>query len=142
MDQLKLIRHNMGGINLPDDPAFGPWRLDAAFSVPKFMEVAAAMIYGSERITIRGKTKEALEEFVQKNDLHKHPRRIKLEITQPELGKPAKPPEIPKIPESKENFPKKNLGQEFPCTCNNNLQKFDGSDDYYGYPKPRKTFKR
>lgn len=86
-NQLKLIKHNMGRINLPDDPAFGPWLLEASFSVPGFMAVAAALIYGSERLAVRGKTKEALEEFVSKNRFDKHPRLIRLEITEPEKGK-------------------------------------------------------
>lgn len=81
---LKLIRHNMGGVDLPDDPSFGPWRLDMSFRVPGFMEVAAAFIYGTEQIVVRSKTKEALEKFASNNNFQKHPRLIKIEITQPE----------------------------------------------------------
>jgi len=116
-DQIKLIRHNIGGINHPDDPAFGPWKLEASFRVPQFMEVAAAMLYGSEQITIRGKTKEALEECVKQNAFDKHPRLIKLEITQP----------APEPPE-----PKEMLGWPGAPRCNNGF-------DSYGYPqKPHK----
>lgn len=82
--QIKLISHNMGGVNLPDDPEFGPFRLDATFRVPEFMQVAAAMIYGSESVSIRGKTKEALEEFAKEKGLTTHPRLIKLTVTEPE----------------------------------------------------------
>ena len=69
---IKLIKHNMGGINNEDDPSFGPYRLNATFRVPSFMEVAAVFIYGNEEIILRGKTEEALEEFISLNNLRKH----------------------------------------------------------------------
>lgn len=84
IEGIKLIRHNMGGVNNPDDPAYGPFRLDAIFRVPGFMEVAATFIYGREEIVVRGKTREALEQFVKVNSLDTHCRKIKVEITEPE----------------------------------------------------------
>ncbi len=83
IEGIKLIKHNMGGVDKPDDPSF-PWRLDAVFRVPGFMEVAASFIYGREEIVVRGLTKEKLEQFAEVNGLRTHPRLQKLEITQPE----------------------------------------------------------
>ena len=28
IEGIKLIKHNIGGVNNPDDPSYGPWRLD------------------------------------------------------------------------------------------------------------------
>lgn len=92
IEGIKLIKHNMGGVNNPDEPEYGPFRLDALFRVPSFMEVAAAFIYGREEIVVRGKTREALEQFVKVNSLDTHPRKIKVEITEPEAA--GKEPEI------------------------------------------------
>ena len=84
IEGIKLIKHNIGGVNNPDDPSYGPWRLDAAFRVPEFMEVAASLLYVRQEIVIRGKTKEALYQFVSLNKLNSHPRLQSLVITQPE----------------------------------------------------------
>lgn len=80
---LKLIRHNSGGVSNPDDPTF-PFRLDASFRPPEFMQVAHVFLYGNEEICVRGTTREALERFVEANTLKTHPRLIRLEITEPE----------------------------------------------------------
>lgn len=84
IEGIKLIRHNAGGVNLPDDPAY-PWRLDVNLRPPEFMLMAFVGIHGgSEEICVRGMTREALEKFVALNSLRTHPRLRKLEITQPE----------------------------------------------------------
>lgn len=83
IEGIKLIKHNMGGVNRADDPSY-PFRLDAIFRVPGFMEVAASFIYGREEIVVRGMTAEKLEEFIAANGLRTHPRLTKLDITQPE----------------------------------------------------------
>lgn len=98
IEGIKLIQHNMGGVNNPDDPAYGQFRLDASFRVPSFMEVAATFIYGREVIVVRGKTREALEAFVKANGLDNHPRLQKLEITEPEKVESAAPKPLPPIP--------------------------------------------
>lgn len=86
---VKLIHHNASGVNLPDDTSL-PWRLDANFRPPEFMVIAFIGIFGgSETICVRGETREALEEFVEMNNLRKHPRLRSLEITQPEVVKPV-----------------------------------------------------
>lgn len=80
IEGIKLIRHNMAGIDKPDDTSY-PFKLEATFRVPGFMEVAASFLYGREHIIVRGMTKEALERFVELNRLSTHPRLQKLEIT-------------------------------------------------------------
>lgn len=81
---LKLIEHNMGGVERPDDPQFGTWRLDATFRPPEFLQVAATLLYGNERVVVRGKSKEALDAFVEDNHFQTHPRLATLTISQPE----------------------------------------------------------
>lgn len=79
---IKLIRHNAGGVNEPDDPSY-PWKLEARFSPPEFMMMAFIGLHGgSEEIVVRGETKESLEQFVEANDLRAHPRLRSLEITE------------------------------------------------------------
>lgn len=81
---LKLIRHNASGVNEPDDPSY-PYKLEANFRPPEFMNVAFVMLHGgSEEIVVRGKTREALEKFVEVNKLNTHPRLRELTITGPE----------------------------------------------------------
>ena len=81
---LKLIYHNAGGINNPDDESF-PFKLEANFRPPQFMIVAFVGLYGgSEEFTVRGMTKEVLEKFIDENDFRNHPRLRKLTITGPE----------------------------------------------------------
>lgn len=80
IDGLKLIKHNMGHINNPDDPSFGPWRLDISLSPPEFMQVAAMLIYGNEDVVVRGKTQEDLMELIEANHFTTHPRLIHLII--------------------------------------------------------------
>jgi hypothetical protein len=80
IEGLKLIRHNMGGVDDPDDPTY-PFRLEATFCVPEFMQVTNALLYGCEKIVVRGQTREALERFVELNRLRQHPRLIRIDIT-------------------------------------------------------------
>lgn len=82
IDGVKLIYHNAGGVNEPDDTSY-PFRLEANFSPPEFMNVAFILMRGgSEKIVVRGKTREALEKFVDLNNLRKHPRLRSLDITE------------------------------------------------------------
>ncbi len=80
---LKLIRHNAGGLNLPDDPSF-PFKLEVNLRPPGFMDVAFVGIYGgSEEVVVRGMTKGALYKFVELNQLRTHPRIRRFTITGP-----------------------------------------------------------
>jgi hypothetical protein len=84
IEGIKLIRHNASGVNEPDDISL-PWRLDASFSAPQLMVVAFAFLHGgTEEICVRGISQEALETFVEMNNLRAHPRLLQLTITEPE----------------------------------------------------------
>jgi len=81
---LKLIHHNVSGVNLPDDPSF-PFKLEANFRPPEFMDVAFVLMHGeSEEIVVRSMTKESLDKFVEMNNFHTHPRLRRLTITGPD----------------------------------------------------------
>ncbi len=62
-----------------------PFKLEANFRPPSFMEVTFALIHGgSEEIVVRGDTKEALDELITRNNLRTHSRLRWLKITGPE----------------------------------------------------------
>jgi hypothetical protein len=88
---LKLIRHNSGRVNNPDDPTL-PFRLDASFRPPEFMQLAHIILYGNEEICVRGINREALDQFVAVNNLKTHPRLLRLEITEPEKAQSSNDP--------------------------------------------------
>lgn len=78
---IKLIYHT-GELDNPDDSSL-PWRLDANFRPPEFMEFTFIALYGGEeRLVVRSDTKEHLEDFVQAH-LRSHPRLKNLTITGP-----------------------------------------------------------
>lgn len=81
---IKLIRHNAGNVDIPDDLSF-PFKLQLSFSPPQFMIVAFVCLHGgSEEIVVRGMTKEALDEFITMNNFRRHPRLRNLTITGPD----------------------------------------------------------
>lgn len=82
IEGVKLI-YQTGVCDNPDDPSY-PWKLEANFRPPEFMNFAFVCLYGgSEEIIVRGKTKEALEQFAKLNNLYNHPRLRALNIYQP-----------------------------------------------------------
>ena len=82
---IKLI-HATGKCDIPDDESY-PWRLNIVCSPPQFMTMAFIGIYGgNEKLVVRGKTKEVLEEFVKLNNYKTHPRLTSLKIHQPEIN--------------------------------------------------------
>ena len=84
ISSIELIKHNAGGVNRPDNPAL-PFKLEANFRPPEFMSMAFVGLYGgSEEIVVRGETKEALDEFIEKNDFRTHPRLRHFTITGPD----------------------------------------------------------
>jgi len=84
IEGLKLIKHNAGGVNLPDDPSF-PYKMEMICSPPEFMTMAFIGLFGgSEEVIVRGMTKEALEEFIGKNNYRTHPRLRSLVISGPD----------------------------------------------------------
>jgi hypothetical protein len=83
MEDVKLI-FVTGQLNQPDDPDFGPFKLEVILRPPEFMNVMFIMLHGgSEIVVARGKTKEALEAFMEKEKLKTHPRFVRYEITEP-----------------------------------------------------------
>lgn len=81
---LKLICHNASRFSVPDDPSF-PYKLEVELRPPEFMTMAfIGMFGGSENIVVRSMTKEALDEFIQENNLRCHSRLRKLVTTGPE----------------------------------------------------------
>lgn len=81
---LKLIRHNADNVDLPDDPSF-PFKLEAEFRPPEFMQVAFVMQYGgSEEIIVRAMSMKALNAFIKANDIRKHCRLRRFTITGPD----------------------------------------------------------
>ena len=84
---IKLISHNMAGVDQPDDTTY-PWVLEAELGVGGlFMEVAAAFIYGSERIKIRGETLEALTDAARRFGLLRSGRLRRCVVTGPAGGR-------------------------------------------------------
>lgn len=81
---IKLIRHAGGGVDRPDDPSM-PFKLEVVLRPPEFMNVAFVCLYGgSERIIVRGETKEVLDELAAANRFRSHPRLISFTITGPD----------------------------------------------------------
>ena len=86
IEGLKLIRLNSAGINEPDEPnAQGfPYKLEVNLAPPDLMLVTFVMLYGgSELMVMRGKTREAIDQFIELNDLRQHPRLRRMTITGP-----------------------------------------------------------
>jgi hypothetical protein len=81
---LKLIKHNVAGVNQPDDPSF-PYKLEINCSPPEFMIVTFVSLHGgSEEVVVRSKTRESLDKFVEVNGFKTHPRLRRLTITGPD----------------------------------------------------------
>jgi len=81
---LKLIRHNAVNISKPDDPSL-PFKLEANFRPPEFMDFTFICLHGgSEEIVVRGETKDALDRFIELNNLRDHPRLRRMTMTGPD----------------------------------------------------------
>jgi len=62
-----------------------PFKLEANFSPPLFMDLAFVFLYGgSEEIVVRGETLEALNKLIEVNNLRTHPRLRRITITGPD----------------------------------------------------------
>ena len=83
IEGLKLIKLNSIRIDEPDDPSY-PYKLEANLSPPELMQVAFVMLHGgSEEMVVRAMTREALDQFIEVNDLRRHPRLRRMIITGP-----------------------------------------------------------
>ena len=89
IEGLKLIRLNSARVDEPDDPSY-PYKLEVNLRPPELMQVAFVMLCGgSEEMVLRGKTRDAIDQFVELNDLRRHPRLRRMTITGPD-GPPEK----------------------------------------------------
>jgi hypothetical protein len=86
IEGLKLVKRTGSRIDSSDDPedlAY-PYRLEVNLRPPELMQVAFVMLYGgSDDIVVRGKTRAAIDRFVELNNLRRHPRLRRLTITGP-----------------------------------------------------------
>jgi hypothetical protein len=77
---IKLIKLNSQGIDNPPDPSY-PFTMKAILRPPEFMTMAfIGLVGGYEELIVQGKTKEAIHQFIKRNDLDRHPRLISLKI--------------------------------------------------------------
>ena len=84
VEGLKIIRLNTARIDEPDDPSY-PWKLDVNLSPPDLMQVAFVMRNGgSEELVVRSRSRAAIDEFIEDNDLRSHPRLRRMTITGPD----------------------------------------------------------
>ena len=69
-----------------------PWLVEGEFTIKgMMMEFAAFSIYGSkETFAVRAKTAEDMQEFLDKNQFHHHPRLLRLEVIGPNIRHSAK----------------------------------------------------
>ena len=83
IEGLKLIRLNSARISEPDDPSY-PYKLEVNLAPPELATVAFAMLCGgSEELVVRATTRDAIDRFVELNDLRRHPRLRRMTITGP-----------------------------------------------------------
>jgi hypothetical protein len=84
IDGIKAIYHNASGINVPDDPSY-PYKITAVLSLPEYMEMAYMFLIGpNETVIVRGKTMEAIKEFIKCNGLIDHPRLLSMVVYGPD----------------------------------------------------------
>ena len=84
IEGLKIIRLNSAGINGPDDPSF-PYKLEVNLRPPELMQVAFVMLHGgSEVMVVRAMTREAVDRFIELNDLRRHPRLRRMILSGPD----------------------------------------------------------
>lgn len=92
IEGLKLVYwtgRDLDDAHLHDDPDH-PFKLYFNFSPPEFMGIAWIFAHGgSEEIVVRTKTREAIDEFMQRNDFYRHPRFRRGVLTLPD-GKEEK----------------------------------------------------
>jgi hypothetical protein len=74
IEGLKLIRLNSARIDEPDDPIY-PYKLVVNLSPPELMQIAFVMLHGgSEEMIVRAMTREAVDRFIEINNLRRHTR--------------------------------------------------------------------
>ena len=84
IEGLKLIRLNSARIDEPDDPSY-PYKLEVNLRPPDLLLVTFVMLCGgSEEMILRGKTRDAIDQFIELNYLRRHPRLRRMTITGPD----------------------------------------------------------
>jgi hypothetical protein len=86
IEGLKLIQLNSASARIyePDDPSY-PYKLELNLHPPELMQVTFVMLYGgSEVMVVRGMTRDAIAQFIDLNDLLRHPRLRRMTITGPD----------------------------------------------------------
>lgn len=78
---LTIIYHSAGQVNIPDDPAYGQFKLVARLSGVDFMSVREP---SDEVIILRTLTQTAMEKAITRLDLRTHPRLKSLVVTGPQ----------------------------------------------------------
>ena len=74
-EDLTVVRHLPSGIDLTDNPAWGPLLLTINLRPPELIYTAFVMLYGgSEEIVVRCHDRSAVEWFLGLTDLGNHPR--------------------------------------------------------------------
>ena len=80
-DRVACTYPNAGHINVQEDPSF-PFKMEANFRIPSFMEVAFVMLYGgSEIFRFQGMTVEGLVKAADSQGFSDHCRLRRIEIT-------------------------------------------------------------
>ncbi len=83
IEGIKLISLT-GQFDGPDDENY-PWKLEINFRPPEFMQVTFVMMYGgTEKMVVRGMSRELLEEFLEAEDFTFHPRLRDMVFTGPD----------------------------------------------------------
>lgn len=83
IEGIKLISLT-GQIDEPDDETY-PWKLVINFRPPEFMQVTFVLMHGgTERMVVRGMSRELLERFLEAEDFTFHPRLREMIFTGPD----------------------------------------------------------
>ena len=83
IEGVKLISLT-GQFDEPDDETY-PWKLEINFRPPEFLIVAFVMMHGgTEKLVVRGMSRELLEQFWEAEDLTFHPRLREMIFTGPD----------------------------------------------------------
>lgn len=86
IDGIKLVYltgTQVDEVDDPSDPDY-PYRLEVNLRPPELMEVTFILLHGgSEEIVVRGKTRAAIDQFIELNAFRRHPRLRRMTITGP-----------------------------------------------------------
>ena len=81
---VEVIEHAPSRIDKQQDRSH-PYKMVLDLRPPEFMQVTFAMMHGgTERLVVQGKTHAAINQFLDRNSLRKHPRLIRLVVTGPQ----------------------------------------------------------